>query len=755
MRGEIKGVVCTLLLMAGCWFFASGVKAEGEPNHIVISQVQVEGDAANDEFVELYNPTEGCLTLDGWSLQYKSSSGAFPLAAANRKSIPKVTMPAHTYYLIGGSLYNGTVLADATNTNFSLSGSAAGATVFLVSSTTPVASADDNLAIDKFGYGTSAETAPLVPVAADKPAVDWSFFRIGYTANNLADFQVKASNPRNFLLSAAGLSCSAPPANEPGDGASTTPESVGGNGTTSDASIVKSFLVKIYKFLPNPAGDDAGNEWVEIKNNDTQTVNVDGWLLDDKNTGSGPAADALALSGVIAPNEVKRISLPATAFALNNSGGDEVNLYFSDKILADTAVYSASAYDDGVFEYRDGVWQPPAQITSGGGGSSGLGSAAAVSYLGTSSFKINEIFANPAGDDMGKEWVEIYNSASATGSLAGFYLADGDSENWSSSAYLIASATSVPPLGFAVIILPKDSLSLNNSGKEKVKLFSAQKQLVDLIEYADAPENRSWAKGVDGKWQYLIPTPGKENNSAPEILQVYISEILPAPQADQDEFVELYNSATTTADLGGLVLRIGTKSKIFPEGENLPLLSYLVLYSDDLPGSLRNSGQDLSLEDMYGRIIAKVSYPKALAGESYARTEAGDFFWTGSPTPGEANQIVLAASDIAPAKIPVAPKAVSSAKTSAGDFSKLNASYSELKEQILALQEQINELNLVAQAKAGEIVDVPKNYSAEEENAPKSPIGSYKYLILSGGSFGILIFLGKKYLNGFFKKNLD
>ncbi|MBI5530462.1 MAG: lamin tail domain-containing protein [Candidatus Doudnabacteria bacterium] len=748
MFERIKGFVCALLVITGCWFVASSAKAEGEPNHIVISQVQIEGDAANDEFVEIYNPTDGCITLDGWSLQYKSSSGNFPLTTANRKNIPKVIMPAHTYYLIGGSLYNGAALADATNTNFSLSGSAAGATIFLVSSSAAVAAADDISVVDKFGYGTSADSALLVPTTSEKPAVDWAFMRTFYTNNNLGDFQVGISDPRNFLASAAGLSCNPPPSDGQNNDASTTPENVGGSNSTTTSSTIKSLLVKIYKFLPNPAGEDVGSEWVEIKNLDSQEINLDGWLLDDKNSGTGPAADALALSGNIAAGEIKRFVLPLEAFALNNSGGDEVNLYFSDKTLADTAAYSVVAYDDGVFEFRDNIWQPPT-ISSGSSGSSGSSSSgSAVSYLGSSNFKINEVFANPAGDDAGSEWVEIYNSSSATSSLNSYYLADGDSESWTSSAYAISAATSVPPTNYFVVLLPKDSLSLNNTGKEKVKLFNPQKQLIDIVEYSDSPENRSWAKDQNGKWLFGLPTKGINNNLPPPQAQVVISEILPAPTGDQDEFVELYNAATTTTDLSGFVLKIGTREKVMAPGTQLSPNAFLVILADDLPVALRNAGQDLSLYDAYGRNIFSISYPKAQAGESYARSEAGDFFWTGSQTPGETNQIVLAASDVVSAKLSAENVKTTVTAKSFSEYNKLAKENKSLSDRVVALESQIGELAL-AITNRQESPGVEQNEPVNNEQvpaAPKSPLSSYKYLVLAILALVFLIVLIKKYL---------
>ncbi len=48
-------------------------------NHIVISEVYGGGGNSGatwkNDFIELYNPTDSIITVDGWSVQYSSASG--------------------------------------------------------------------------------------------------------------------------------------------------------------------------------------------------------------------------------------------------------------------------------------------------------------------------------------------------------------------------------------------------------------------------------------------------------------------------------------------------------------------------------------------------------------------------------------------------------------------------------------------------------------------------------------------------------
>ncbi|MCP6726813.1 MAG: lamin tail domain-containing protein [Patescibacteria group bacterium] len=65
---------------------------------ILISEVQAEGETVKDEFVELYNPNDSDVDLDGWALKKKTSGGTESnLVSASAFSR---TIPANGYFLI-------------------------------------------------------------------------------------------------------------------------------------------------------------------------------------------------------------------------------------------------------------------------------------------------------------------------------------------------------------------------------------------------------------------------------------------------------------------------------------------------------------------------------------------------------------------------------------------------------------------------------------------------------------------------------
>jgi hypothetical protein len=502
--------------------------------------------------------------------------------------------------------------------------------------------------------------------------------------------------------------------------------------TTASSTLTTSLKVKIYRFLPNPAGSDGDSEWVEIKSEESEEVLLDGWLLDDKDTGGGPAADALTLSGVILPGEVKRFMLSAGVFALNNTGGDEINLYFADLSLADKVEYSVVAYDDGVFEFRESIWQPPVQpqASSGGGGGAAAVPPPSPVYAPVTEFKLNEILPNPFGDDKGREWVEIYNSGNATATLAGYFLANGEAETWGSKAWVIPTSTAVGPLGIVAMVLPKEAFSLGNSGTDKVKLFSPQKQLIDSISYEDAPENQSWAKTGENQWEWGVPTFNLTNNSVPKLMPVFISEILPMPAGDGEEFIELFNPDAQVWDLEGSVLQVGTRKKVFEAGTIINPAGFLTFYEDSLSARLNNAGQSVRLYDAFGRLVSEVLYPKSQTGLAYASTDGKSYVWTSSVTPETANEYILGESVAAATKKETtssAPKSTIPEITKAQAKEILQAN-EDLKLQLAVLQESINQLASRLNPAPNPSPEV--NISAADEvQTPKKPLPIGRMLV--------------------------
>ena len=87
----------------------------GIANHVVISEIQTAGDTANDEFIELYNPTSQPVDITGWTLLRKTGGGA----SGNIISSMTGIIQAYGFYLIAPDGYNGSTPRDAGYSNAS------------------------------------------------------------------------------------------------------------------------------------------------------------------------------------------------------------------------------------------------------------------------------------------------------------------------------------------------------------------------------------------------------------------------------------------------------------------------------------------------------------------------------------------------------------------------------------------------------------------------------------------------------------
>ncbi|WP_395840472.1 lamin tail domain-containing protein [Archangium violaceum] len=139
-------------------------------NHVVISEfasknVKSDGTIVHeDEFVEIYNPTNLAISLNGWKLQYKPSSTT--ASFSNLVTLPSTaSIPAKGYFLFAyknGSVgYSGSVSPDATYSGALTSHN--GGTLQIVNSL--------GSTIDRLAWG-SATTTGLVPEGSPAPLID-------------------------------------------------------------------------------------------------------------------------------------------------------------------------------------------------------------------------------------------------------------------------------------------------------------------------------------------------------------------------------------------------------------------------------------------------------------------------------------------------------------------------------------------------------------------------------------------------------
>lgn len=195
------------LLYALLFFLPAQLLAQA--NHVVISQVYGAGGNSGavyqNDFVELYNPTNADVSLNSWSLQYQSSAGV--AAYSGLMPFPSTAIiKSHGYFLVqlAGSTANGIALpaADyiplATNTTASFNMSGTSGKVALCNSTT-------NL------VGTPASTATTPPtLLVTSSIVDFVSFGLtnynsGFVLVNPAVPATASTTPSAPTLTTTGI----------------------------------------------------------------------------------------------------------------------------------------------------------------------------------------------------------------------------------------------------------------------------------------------------------------------------------------------------------------------------------------------------------------------------------------------------------------------------------------------------------------------------------------------------------------------
>ncbi len=285
--------------------------------------------------------------------------------------------------------------------------------------------------------------------------------------------------------------------------------------------------VKINELLPDPDGADDGGEWIELYDAGAEPVALDGWRLEwgTSDFGAGfdfPAGTAIAPGAflVVGSSGVPD-SVLAAGLTLGNAGssGDAVQLRHCGGGVADTVVYGADNpdgwLDDGggeavslapaplggvsIARRTDGIDSDAcgadfALATPSPGASNGVGAACAP---GAFTLKVNELLPDPAGEDEGAEWIELYNAGASAQPLDGWSVEIAKSD-WADAVHVIPTGVFLDGGGFLVIggdeteaDVVVDAFSLGNAtaAPDGVRLLDCQGAVQDTVLYADLTDD--------------------------------------------------------------------------------------------------------------------------------------------------------------------------------------------------------------------------------------------------------------------------
>lgn len=473
-----------ILFSVGCFagaFLSVRAQAPEYSSEVHISEFLPDpvGDDDTLEFIEIHNNSDNSIDLSGWAL--KNASGK------------TFTIPSGVHVDAGGyvafySSQTGSMLANTGDRSVSL----------------------------------------IDPGAMIHETALYSGSITGHSYNRLDDgtyskSSVPTPNASNILDPAPTPAPTPTPSASPDMSPSPTP------------AVEYSEDVRINEFIPNPTGDDATLEFIELYNSSDSVVDISGWKLDDTaDTGSLP---------FIVPDDT---NIPAggyivfyssqTKISLNNDS-EHVRFIRPDGIVLDDIAY-ASSKEGYSYNYVDGGdFQQSTRPTPGEANSIEVPiptptaspkptatpkpTVASIAYDFSSRIIINEVYPNTVKDDKNSEFIEIKNLDNRSISLAGWTL---DDEDGGSRAYHFKAGDRIGQKKILAVDKNSTKIALNNSD-DSARLIDPHGKVVAILAYEKTYPGQSLSRTDDGSYQWTdILTPGKEN-----IIRVH-EEVSPLPK---------------------------------------------------------------------------------------------------------------------------------------------------------------------------------------------------------------------------------
>lgn len=352
--------------------------------------------------------------------------------------------------------------------------------------------------------------------------------------------------------------------------------------------------IKLNEIYPNPPGNDAETEFIELFNSGKETVDLIGWTLSDSSK-----KPYNITQGRIAPEGYLVFLRKQTGIALNNTGGDTVILKDASGNEIDGAEYTGSAKEN-VSYARDenNEWFFTKKITSGAKNKIEADNKPPVIVIDTDTsvdpgasvqFDASDT-TDPDGDKMQFAWD----------------FGDGETDDGD-----VVSHRFMKEGVFTVTLTVTDAHE--SVAKKNVAITVGGKVGVS---------------GVGG---------------SVDANRIEISEIVPNPEgSDNTEFIELYNPMDEDIDISGLKLDDedgGSRAYTIPEGTIIVAKSYLVFGRQDTKLALNNTNDEVRLLNPDNSGIVSVPFDDVVEGVAYVKNDVGEWVWTSNPTPGEANNI--------------------------------------------------------------------------------------------------------------------
>ncbi|OGB74196.1 hypothetical protein A2V68_00235 [candidate division Kazan bacterium RBG_13_50_9] len=391
-----------------------------------------------------------------------------------------------------------------------------------------------------------------------------------------------------------------------------------------EEDVTYSDKIAISEVYPRP-DTSSNDEFIELHNTGTASINLKGWRLDDQHPG-GSAEYTIGQDLIIEAGRYLSLNKPETHISLNDSG-DYVRLIQPDgNVLRETPNYG-SAIKGRSYAFIGNQWQRTARVTRNQANILELpDDEAAEDTEEAEDIKLSLDF-----DDLTSTSVILTWGVKPTVALTNIRVYRSDQEEEIGE---IMTTITVGDWEYLVTgLIPDTDYFFTVSAS-----YHGQTVKSNQIEVTTASE--------------AVTNPGEAG-------QIRITEMLPNPSAGDEEFIELYNATGATINIAGWRLADASGKSYTINALDLPPISITaqevgtvlipagqyVLLEQGITGiHLNNSGgEELYLFDTEDNLIDAISYDSsAKKGFAYVLAPNDKWFWSEESTPGEANDVSFA-----------------------------------------------------------------------------------------------------------------
>jgi DNA/RNA endonuclease YhcR with UshA esterase domain len=346
----------------------------------------------------------------------------------------------------------------------------------------------------------------------------------------------------------------------------------------------------INELLPNPEGSDDA-EWIELKNENNDSINLEGCYLEDASgnryTFSTTDFNDLNIDNYfVLERSVSRISL--------NNFDETISLFNNLDEKMDEFTYSDSQENHSWAKFNN-QWKKTSLLTKG--------------------YQNQEEIIHPPiaiidllNDKLNIDQEIILNAENSE---------DPNGQNLEYKWYL------------------------NNSLKENNKKFQITFTTTGLKKIKLKVINESELENEATIYLYIndseedLEKPGEICSGVNK--EIIINEILPNPEGSDDaEWIELYNPNNQDINLDNWTINDITSS--FTINKIIKTHDYLLIKRNESKITLNNSNEELRLLDCQNNLINELSYSKSFEGQSYAYDIINkEYFWTENVSPTQKN----------------------------------------------------------------------------------------------------------------------